>query len=96
METPVVSLSYLQKLRSASQLLQSWEYDSMPPETEAALELVDTDTTRVAFMLQHAKRGQATHDVMLLSPIGACLTAGHTELILANPDDFLNLGAEAI
>ena len=68
----------------------------MSPETEAALELVDADTTSVAFMLQHAKRGQATHDVMLLSPLGARLTAGQAEVILAYSNALFDLGTDAI
>jgi hypothetical protein len=68
----------------------------MPPETEAARELVETATTRVAFMLQPAKRRQAEHDVRLLSALGAGLTAGPAALILATPDNFLDVGAQAI
>lgn len=77
-------------------MLQSWEYDSGPLETEGALELVDTDTTGLAFLRQHAKRGQATQDVMRLSPLRACLTAGQPEVILTHPDDFLKVGADTI
>ena len=33
---------------------------------------------------------------MQLRPLGARLTAGQAELVLTNPDDFLDLGPEAI
>jgi hypothetical protein len=34
--------------------------------------------------------------MMELSPLGTCLTALHPELIRADPNHFLNLGANAI
>ena len=48
------------------------------------------------FPLQDATGDQATHDMMELRPLGAGLTAGEGELILAHTAHFLALRAEAI
>ena len=48
------------------------------------------------FMLQHTKGSETAGHVMQLRPLRACLTAGQPELILADPDHFLDLGAERI
>jgi hypothetical protein len=64
--------------------------------TEAALEVIDTDPTIVAFVSQPAKRDQAAHEVMPLRLLGTHLTASAAPLIFANPDDFFNLLAQVI
>ncbi len=46
--------------------------------------------------LQDAKADQATHDMMELRPLGAGLTAGEGELILAHTDHCLDLRAKTI
>jgi hypothetical protein len=46
--------------------------------------------------LQHTKGGQAAGDVVLLGPLGACVTATERELSFAHTDDFLDLGAHVI
>jgi hypothetical protein len=48
------------------------------------------------FSFQHAKRAQATGDVMRLCRTGTGLTADQSQLILPKTDHFLNLGPEAI
>ena len=50
----------------------------------------------MSFPLQHTKGDQTAGEMMQLSPLGARLTAGQTELIFAHPDDFLDLGTDAI
>jgi hypothetical protein len=48
------------------------------------------------FPLQDTEGDYTTGDVMQLRPLGARLTAGQAELVLTHPDDFLDLGPEAI
>ena len=50
----------------------------------------------MSFPLQHTKRDEAAGHVMLLSPVRARLTARQAQLILADPDDFLDLRTDAI
>ena len=83
-------------LRSASQPLQGRKRTGATSQTELALELVDTELALMPFPLQDTEGDQATGDVMQLRPLGARLTAGQAELVLTHPDDFLDLGPEAI
>jgi hypothetical protein len=87
---------YYQRLRSASQPLHRWERNGATFETETPFELINADTTLMSFALQDAKCDQRAGEMMLLSPLGTRLTAGQPELILADADDFLNLGADPI
>jgi signal transduction histidine kinase len=86
----------VQGLRSAPQPLQGRKNKGATAETELALEFVDTELALMSLPLQDTKGDQATGDVMQLRPLGACLTAGQAELVLTNPDDFLDLGPEAV
>jgi hypothetical protein len=54
-----VQVSYKLRLRGAFQLLQGWEYRSMPFETEAPLEFVDANTAIVSLPFQHTKNDEA-------------------------------------
>jgi hypothetical protein len=85
-----------QTLRSLSQPLQTWECMRASLETELALELVDAEVPIVPFPLQHTKRGQAAREMMPLRPFGTGLTAVQAQLILADPDDFLNVRAHVV
>ena len=64
--------------------------------TELALEFVDRETSVMPFPLQDTKGDQAADDVVQLRPLRARLTATQAELILADADDFFNLGTDAI
>ena len=83
-------------LRSAPQPLQSRESQEAAPQTEEPLEFVDAKVPLMPFMLQHTKGRETAGHVMQLRPLRACLTAGQPELLLADPDHFLDLGAERI
>jgi hypothetical protein len=85
-----------QRLRSASSPLQSRECQGTSLDTELSLKLVDAEVPIMSFPLQHAKGDEAAGHVMLLSPVRARLTAGQAQLILAHPDDLLNLGTHVI
>jgi len=65
-------------------------------ETELALKFVNAELAIVSLPLQHTTGDQTAGEVMYLCSFGARLTAIQAELILAGPDDFLNMGAEAI
>ena len=65
-------------------------------ETELALKFVNAELAIVSLPLQHTKGDQTAGEVMDLCSFGARLTAIQAELILAGPDDFLNMGVEAI
>src|SRR5215813_12283059 len=65
-------------------------------ETELALKFVTAELAIVSLPLQHTKGDQTAGEVMYLRSFGARWTAIQAELILADPDDFLNMGAEAI
>jgi DDE superfamily endonuclease len=84
------------RLRSVSQPLQSWEYKGIPFKTETPLELVNAETAIVSFPFQHTKGHEAAGHVMQLRPLRAGLTAGQAELVLAYPNDLLDLGTEAL
>ena len=78
------------------QALQGWESDGAALETELALDFIDAELPIMSFPLQHTKSHQATGHMMQLSPLRPGLTARQAELILADPDDFLNLRADTI
>jgi hypothetical protein len=50
----------------------------------------------MSLSLQHTKGDQAADQMMLLRPVRERLTARQAQLILAHPDDFLDLGTHAI
>jgi len=85
-----------QTLRSSSQPLQTGKCMRTSLETEVALELADAEVAIVPLPLQHTKRGQAAREMMPLRPFRTGLTACQVQLIFADPDDLLNVRADAI
>jgi hypothetical protein len=85
-----------QGLRSAPQPLQRWESQAAAPQTEEPLEFVDAQVPLMSFVLQHTKSGETAGHMMPLRPLRTRLTAGQPELILTDPNDFFDLGAECI
>jgi hypothetical protein len=65
-------------------------------DTELPLEFVDAELAIMPLPLQHTKRDQAAGEMLLLSPFWARLTARQGQLLLADPDHFLDLGTPAI
>jgi hypothetical protein len=65
-------------------------------ETELAFTFVNAELAIVSLPLQHTTGNQRAGAVMYLRSFGARLTAGQPELVLAGPDDFLNVGTQAI
>jgi hypothetical protein len=70
------------------------EYRRASLETELALQLVHAELAIVP--LPHTNGDQPAGEGMLLRSFGARLTAIQAALIRADPDDCLNLGAEAV
>src|SRR5262245_12109093 len=60
MGTVGCACNHVQPLRSCPQPLQRCESHGVASETEAPLELVDTEGAILSFPLQHTKRRQAT------------------------------------
>ena len=83
-------------LRSASQPLQGRKRTGATSQTELALELVDTELALMPFPLQDTEGDQATGEMMPLRTLGPRLTARQTELVLTYPDDFFDLGPNAV
>jgi hypothetical protein len=65
-------------------------------ETELSLEFVEAEVQIVPLPLPHTKGDEAAGHVLLLSSVRARLTARQTPLILADSEDFLDLGTHAI
>jgi hypothetical protein len=88
--------THSQRLRSASQPLQSREHHRSTFETKTSFELIKAHLTTMSFPLQHAKSDEAAGHVMPLGALGSCLTAAQPELVLACTDYFLNVGAKGV
>jgi len=89
-------LSRVQGLRNASQPLQSWENEVSAPETETPLELVDGPVAFMPLPFQPTTGDETASHLMQLCPLGAGLTAGQPEVILAHTDHFRDLGTDVI
>ena len=77
----------IQRLRSASEPLPSWEYQGASVETALALAWGEAEGSLMAFPLPPAKGRQAADQVLLWRPVRARLPAGPAHVILAAPDD---------
>jgi hypothetical protein len=64
-------------------------------ETELLLEFVDAELMRLPCPLQDTKGDETTGHMRHLGPLGAGLTAGEAQLILADADHFHNWCADA-
>src|SRR5262245_46348838 len=84
MGTVGCACNHVQPLRSCPQPLQRCESHGVASETEAPLELVDTEGAILSFPLQHTTRRQATAEMLPLRPGRADLTATQPELLLTH------------
>ena len=85
----------LQGIRSSLEPLQRKDHPEELLDTVLSPEFVDAEALIMSLPLQHTTCNQAAGHMMLLSPVRARSTARQAQLILADPDNFRDLGSDA-